>query len=31
MLQQRFAQMHERLRRDTPALAADAIVATMKR
>jgi lipid-A-disaccharide synthase len=27
----RFAQMHESLRRDTPALAADAIIATMKR
>lgn len=27
----RFAQMHEGLRRDTPALAADAIIATMKR
>jgi lipid-A-disaccharide synthase len=27
----RFAQMHESLRRDTPALAADAIMATMQR
>jgi lipid-A-disaccharide synthase len=30
-LRERFAQIHESLRRDTPALAADAIVATMKR
>jgi hypothetical protein len=27
----RFAQMHESLRRDTPALAAEAIIATMQR
>jgi lipid-A-disaccharide synthase len=31
MLARRFAEMHDRLRRDTPALAAEAIIATMKR
>lgn len=30
-LVERFAQMHEALRRDTPVLAADAIIATMRR
>jgi lipid-A-disaccharide synthase len=30
-LRERFAAMHESLRRDTPALAAEAIMATMKR
>jgi lipid-A-disaccharide synthase len=30
-LRERFASMHESLRRDTPALAADAIMATMSR
>ncbi len=31
MLEARFAQIHESLRRDTPALAAEAILATMQR
>ncbi|MGE5336693.1 MAG: lipid-A-disaccharide synthase [Gemmatimonadota bacterium] len=31
MLEERFTQIHESLRRDTPALAADAIISTMKR
>jgi len=30
-LRERFAAMHESLRRDTPRLAAEAIMATMKR
>jgi hypothetical protein len=30
-LRERFAQMHESLRRDTPSLAAEAILATARR